>query len=352
MPKKKATEVVEEQQPERVAVVPEEKTETAPAVEQESREETTPRTETASQADISVQLAQEVRHAVLLRRQEEDHSELIAKMEWRQIRRSVNNSRVYTGTVMGVEKTANSSEVALVAYNDHQILIPVQEMFLVPEDDPLLTSYDSLREMVRRMLGAEVEFMIRGVDEDSKLIVGSRRAAMEKKAEQFYFGEEPAIVEGRIAQARIVAVGRQWLRLEVFGVETYIRFSELDWQWFAESWDKYSVGDRILVRVNSIRGETPDALKISVDAKSVKENPDLERLSKISLQGRYLGKVVNVRKQSILLRLDYGVNAVAMGCLAGEIPGRGDVVCFVTTSVNHEWSYVTGLITRIIRRAE
>ena len=57
-------------------------------------------------------------------------------------------------------------------------------------------------------------------------MVGSRREAMLRKRQTFYFDTdemgEHLIYEGRVVQARVVAVAEKVIRVEVFGVETSI----------------------------------------------------------------------------------------------------------------------------------
>lgn len=104
------------------------------------------------------------------------------------------------------------------------------------------------------------------------------------------------------------------------------------------------------MRVNEISGSTPETLSISCDGRSVQENPDQAHIKQCRVQSRYMGTVVNLRSGSISVRLSIGVNAIATGCSSEELPGRGDEVCFLVTSVNEEETVARGIVTRIIRR--
>ena len=306
----------------------------------------------ANQAESSLAPREgESPHTLMIDAGIQNHSELQERMEWRTVRASVGKGRIFCGMLTGMERTAGGDEVAIVSYKSYRVLIPLREM-LAPKDLDL-TRKDkvSLRAQVGRMLGAEIEFVLRGVDDENRTLIGSRKDAMMKRASRFYLGEDPLIVEGQIAEARVVAVGHQWARLEIFGVETLIRFMALDWQWMLELSDKYHVGDRVLVQVTDIKGDTPETLTIVTDRRSFTPNPDVENLDRCKPQSVYIGTVVNVRKKSILLRLEAGVNAVAVGCTTDAIPGRGAVVCFVPTSKDEERCLVRGILTRVIREA-
>ena len=71
------------------------------------------------------------------------------------------------------------------------------------------------------MLGAEIDFIVKGIDSKSRSVVDSRKDAMCKKWQIFYMDTDSAgmyrIYENRIVQARVIAVAEKVVRIEVFG---------------------------------------------------------------------------------------------------------------------------------------
>ena len=71
------------------------------------------------------------------------------------------------------------------------------------------------------MLGAEIDFIVKGIDSKSRSVVASRKDAMCKKRKIFYMDTDSAgmyrIYENRIVQARVIAVAEKVVRVEVFG---------------------------------------------------------------------------------------------------------------------------------------
>lgn len=71
------------------------------------------------------------------------------------------------------------------------------------------------------MLGAEIDFIVKGIDSKSRSVVDSRKDAMCKKRQIFYMDTDSAgmyrIYENRIVQARVIAVAEKVVRIEVFG---------------------------------------------------------------------------------------------------------------------------------------
>ena len=157
-----------------------------------------------------------------------------------------------------------------------------------------------------------------------------------RKRQTFYFDLDAEgkyrIYEGRIVQARVIAVAEKVIRVEVFGVETSILARDLAWDWIGDAHERFSVGG------------------IRADIKSTSENTDRDNLQKCRIQGKYAGKVTDVHKGVVYVRLANGVNAVAHSCYDYRMPGKKDDVSFAVTHLDVERGIALGIITRIIRQ--
>ena len=168
---------------------------------------------------------------------------------------------------------------------------------------------------------------------------------MLKKRQTFYLGEDtekPMLYEGRIVEARVIAVAPKAVRLEVFGVEVSVRARDMAWEWMVDAGEKFQVGDLVLVMVNKVEASSVDQIIIEVDAKSPTANINKDNLRKCHKQGKYTG---------IFIRLDIGVNAVAHSCNMSALPGKKDKIGFVVTRINDNYEVAEGIITRLIKRA-
>ena len=143
---------------------------------------------------------------------------------------------------------------------------------------------DQLNRILNARLGSEIDFIVKGYDNETRSVVGSRREAMLRKRQTFYFDTdemgEHLIYEGRVVQARVVAVAEKVIRVEVFGVETSIVARGLSWEWIGNARDHFNVGDRILVRVLKINRTDLEHLTIRVDARSVSATNSHDNLKK------------------------------------------------------------------------
>ena len=204
------------------------------------------------------------------------------------------------------------------------------------------------------MLGADIDFIVRGIDSKTRSVVASRKEAMLRKRQIFYLDTDAAgmyrVYEGRIVQARVIAVAEKVVRVEVFGVETSILARDLAWDWIGDAHERFSVGDEVLVRILSVRRNSLEDLGIKADIKSISENTDRDNLQKCRIQGKYAGRVTDVHKGVVYVRLSNGVNAVAHSCYDYRMPGKKDDVSFAVTRLDMERGVAVGIIPRIIRQ--
>ena len=285
---------------------------------------------------------------------QEDREDVI----WHEIHNAYRTRRILTGQLGGIEQLDNRKTVAVVDYKGFRIIIPIKEMMINLGRSPSGQEYADLmlrqNKILGNMLGADIDFVVRGIDSKTRSVVASRREAMMRKRQTFYFDLDAEgkyrIYEGRIVQARVIAVAEKVIRVEVFGVETSILARDLAWDWIGDAHERFSVGDEVLVRILNVRRNSLEDLGIRADIKSTSENTDRDNLQKCRIQGKYAGKVTDVHKGVVYVRLANGVNAVAHSCYDYRMPGKKDDVSFAVTHLDVERGIALGIITRIIRQ--
>ena len=285
---------------------------------------------------------------------QEDREDII----WHEIHNAYRTRRILTGKLGGIEQLDNRKTVAVVDYKGFRIIIPLKEMMINLGRSPSGQEYADLmlrqNKILGNMLGADIDFVVRGIDSKTRSVVASRREAMMRKRQTFYFDLDPdgmyRVYEGRIVQARVIAVAEKVVRVEVFGVECSILARDLAWDWIGDAHERFAVGDEVLVRILSVRRNSLEDLGIRADIKSTSENTDRENLQKCRIQGKYAGKVTDVHKGVVYVRLANGVNAVAHSCYDYRMPGKKDDVSFAVTRLDMERGVAVGIITRIIRQ--
>lgn len=277
---------------------------------------------------------------------------------WHEIHNAYRTRKILTGQLGGIEQTDTGKTIAIADYKGFRIVIPLKEMMINLGRTPSGQEYTELmlrqNKILGNMLGAEIDFIVRGIDSKSRSVVASRREAMLKKRQIFYLDTDASgmyrIYDGRIVQARVIAVAEKVIRVEIFGVECSIMARDLAWDWIGDAHERFSVGDQVLVRVLNVRRDSLEDIGIKADIKSVSQNTNHDNLKKCRIQSKYAGKVTDVHKGVVYIRLSNGVNAVAHSCYDYRTPGKKDDVSFAVTRIDEERGVAVGIITRIIRQ--
>lgn len=273
---------------------------------------------------------------------------------WYEMQNAYRSRRILSGILGGVEEVGESI-VAVVYYKDIRVVIPVDELMLnLAENDGYGEMRNRQLRILNHMLGCEVDFIILGLDENEYSVVGSRKQAMLLKREKFFFGEgggSPLVTVGRVVEARVIAVAEKVVRLEIFGVECSVPARNLSWEWIGDAREQFHIGEKVLAKVMDVQLDpTTKEVLLEVDMKSVTKNEVLERLSRCKVQGRYSGRITDIHKGAIFVKLDIGVNALAYNCTDRRLPGKHDDVSFVVTRLDQERGVAVGIITRITRQ--
>ena len=173
---------------------------------------------------------------------------------WHELVNAQRTRKILSGSLSGIERLDSGWVVAVVYYKGCRVLIPMEEMMINLEGDGRENS-DPLNRQTRlanNMLGAEIDFIIRDLDDASGSVAASRKEAMLRKRQQFYIGtpdSEPMITPGRVVEARVIAVAPKAVRLEVFGVECSLKARDMSWEWLSDANEKFATGDVVSVVV-------------------------------------------------------------------------------------------------------
>ena len=275
---------------------------------------------------------------------------------WHELQNAYRTRKILTGTLGGIEKMEGGGTIAVVYYKEMRVVIPLAEMMINLVEDAA-HDYGELvqrqNKILGNMLGCEIDFIIKGLDNASRSVVASRKDAMYKKRQIFYMPDANGIsrvCEDRIVQARVIAVAEKVVRVEIFGTECSILARDLSWDWMGDATERFHVGEQILVRILSVKLHSLEDISVKADVKSVNGNTSKENLGKCKIQGKYAGTVTDIHKGTVFVRLHIGVNAVAHSCYDNRLPGKKDEVSFVVTRIDSDRNVAVGLISRIIKQ--
>ena len=275
---------------------------------------------------------------------------------WHELQNAYRTRKILTGNLGGIERMEGGGTIAVIYYKEMRVVIPLAEMMInLAEDESHDYGELVLRQnkILGNMLGCEIDFIVKGLDNSSRSVVASRKDAMYKKRQIFYLPDAAGnsrVCEDRIVQARVIAVAEKVVRVEIFGTECSILARDLSWDWMGDATESFHVGDQILVRILSVKIRSLEDISVRADVKSVNGNTSKANLGKCKIQGKYAGTVTDIHKGTVFVRLQIGVNAIAHSCYDSRMPGKKDDVSFVVTRIDEERNVAVGLISRIIRQ--
>lgn len=197
---------------------------------------------------------------------------------WHELQNAYRTRKILTGTLGGIEKMEGGGTIAVVYYKEMRVVIPLAEMMINLVEDAA-HDYGELvqrqNKILGNMLGCEIDFIIKGLDNASRSVVASRKDAMYKKRQIFYLPDangNSRVCEDRIVQARVIAVAEKVVRVEIFGTECSILARDLSWDWMGDATERFHVGEQILVRILSVKLHSLEDISVKADVKSVNGN--------------------------------------------------------------------------------
>lgn len=265
---------------------------------------------------------------------------------------SMKTKRILTGTIQGVERPEDNPNrpLAVIYHGDFKIIIPAEEAVEPPEDFRGRSESDIMHYMLTKRLGAEVDYIVKGIDPKAGIAVASRLEAMAAKRKEYYFGTDRdgnnLIYNDVCAEARIVSVIRAGIFVDLFGLEIYIPLRELSYQRLLDASAQFQPGQRVLVKVLTVDRSDRNQVKVTASVKQAGENPYEKALKKYSVGNRYVGTVSMVDTTGVFVALDGGIDCLCSYPKRGR-PPRGARVTVRVLGINKENNRIWGAITHI-----
>ena len=265
---------------------------------------------------------------------------------------SQKTGRILSGIIQGVEQTSDNPprSLAVVYHGEFKVIIPAEEAVEPPDDYRGRTPEEVHHYMLTKRLGAEVDYIVKGMDTESGLAVGSRLEAMSARRKEYFFATDRdgnnLIHSGVVAEARIVSVIRAGIFVDLFGLEIYIPLKELSYQRWLDAAAHFQPGQRVLVKVLEINRIDKTQVKVIASVKQAGENPYEKALRKYAVGNRYVGTVSMVDANGVFVALDGGIDCLCSYPKRGR-PPRGARVTVRILGINKESNRIWGAITHV-----
>jgi hypothetical protein len=265
---------------------------------------------------------------------------------------SQKSRKILSGTIQGVEHSADNPNLsfAVIYHGSFKVIIPAEEAVQPPEDLRDRTEAEVRHYLITKRLGAEIDYIVKGIDPNSGIAAASRLEAMALKRRQYYFGTDRdgnnLIYEDLSAEARVISVIRPGIFIDLFGLEAYIPLHELSYQRWIDASAHFQPGQRVLVKILRLDRSDRDNIKVSASVKQAGENPYDVALKRYTPGSRYVGTVSMVDTNGVFVSLDGGIDCLCSYPKRGR-PPRGARVTVRILGINHESNRIWGAITHM-----
>lgn len=265
---------------------------------------------------------------------------MLVSDSWRDIYASRQSRKILTGILSAVEKyklNDKESDCGVVFYgSDVKVIIPASEMG-VRED----------WQVIRSMIGSEIDFIVYGIDTEEGIAVASRKAAQELRRAM----ELPKHKAGDVVSVRVVGIGRNTVIADCYGLEVRIPRAEIDYGYVGNPGDYVQIGDRVraVIKEIDLTGSEP---KIKLSIKDAKPDPYQYVPNKYRIGGEYLATVTGVPAFGVFVNLEQGVSALCPNpAWTDDDIAVGDKVLVKIRDIDAGEKKIYASLIRMIRRA-
>lgn len=264
---------------------------------------------------------------------------------------SMKTGRYLTDRIQGVERHSGTGEPrAVLFHGDYKVIILASMLVELPKDLRGQDPYDVYHYLLTKRIGAEIDYVVKGIDSNTGLAVGNRNDAMMRKRRHYYLNTNRdgtyRIYEGLCCEARVMSVIPDGIFIDLFGIDSYIPLRELSYVRLSDAMGYYEPGQRVLVKVIRLDRSDPNNIRVAVSVKQVASNPVEKALEKIEVGSSYGGTVTMLDRTGIFVHLDMGAECRCKYPYRARPPKNARVIVKIA-GINMSEKMVWGNITYV-----
>ena len=261
-----------------------------------------------------------------------------------------NARRILTATIDAIETDGDAMPRAVFYVGSVKVVIPFAQMGF--DLDRGEGSQREARLFMGSMLGAKIDYMVRGIDAEARIAAASRRDAMIVRQASILnargTSREYRVTEGMRVTARIVHVSQFTVRVEVYGFETFVPINRISNLWVNDIREVIQVGEERPVEILSlVRGEDGRVTRMEVSLRAAEEAPRLQ----LREGNTYTGHIINFSEKAYYVRVSgmpVEIRCPVRSSHTMEAMGIGDLVKFYIRGVHD--GVPTGAILKVLKR--
>lgn len=269
-----------------------------------------------------------------------------------EVKAAITAGRILSGTIVGIERANPDSDaavnLAVVKYGNDTLKVLIPDFVLFEYDIAKFRDKEGQKKVgkrIERMLGAEIEFIPKHLDEKTRTVHGDRLKALAQRTYENYVrvtkDGKPRVTVGMIVQGRITCITKDAITVEALGVESNIRRYSPDgdrrnclltWSYIDNCLDEFELGQYINVKVMALEpktvkkhnpNESYDLMSATLSVKHTTTNPVDKRFDEFQEGGIYQATVTYNVNGSVFVKLKGEVDCLCAAPKYGALPVFG-----------------------------
>ena len=264
---------------------------------------------------------------------------------------SLKTGRYLSDRIQGVEKHSDGGMPrAILFHGDYKVVLMASMVVDLPKGIRDRDPFDMYHYLLQKRLGSEIDYVVKGIDQNTGLAVASRKEAMLTKQKYYYLSLTREgtyrIYEGMICEARVMSVIPEGIFVDIFGIDVFVPLRELSYTRIPDAMGYFEPGDRVLVKIMKLDRSNPKDIFVAASVKQVATDPSEKVLEKVEVGGRYAGTVTMIDETGVFVQLDVGAECRCKFPFRARPPIDARVVV-VVEGVNMEEALAWGKITYV-----
>lgn len=295
----------------------------------------------------------------------------LAKRDLRELSASKSSGRILTGTIIGMHPSSPDSKVATnlaeikFGCGLYRVYIPDFCLFNYEvQINRTPESQKKVENIISSMIGAEVEFIVRSIDEVSKTVYADRLEALNKIGFANYIKEGkdnlPRIIKGSIVEATVIGVTRRTLVLTAFGADCTLVYRGLTNQNISHVYidnlkQHFHLGQKVHALVEDVKTEEVTKFNnkykltsVELSLKALQKSPYDIYFNDFTEGGKYMATITGFSYNkkgdlNVFVNLAGKLDAICKAPAFGVMPEVGDTRIVMVTEMDAERKRLFGV---------
>ena len=296
--------------------------------------------------------------------------EEIRKKEYFELVRSQKAKAVLSGKVIATSYISGNL-VSIIRYGEgtFDIYIPYAEMNIEKDVDAEYIKKNPkaaekhMRGILNRRIRSDIDFIVLGIDEEKGVAIASRKEAMKRQKELWYFGRKKdrsfLLEQGKPYEARIVSSNAISCIVECHGIEQRLTPKDISYRHIQDVSKEFPVGKTVKMTFPILERSTVDGkkqIRIKMSIKEASADPRLKYFDRYKTGSCVSAIVSGFAENGIYCRIEDVRGQIDIKCDFSQyddrgLPSIGDEVLCIITAMNPEELKIRGEIVHTLREA-